>query len=201
MLGVEGSTAEGFPRARQCLSSVQQRRQHQKMFALRSVTRAPARRALLAHPAHSRSLASKKSNPATPSTPPTPEPTPTTEVAAPAPQAAGLPTLDFSPSDEPHAGADGGRTGAKSSKDSLSSIEQRRQYLSRISFGLMAVALGLYTVTLGSEWTEEELKEKRMVCLINVYIVWNLMWVFRRWRMRRRRGGDEQLLGLMGYSM
>lgn len=162
------------------------------MLALRFATRAPARRALFAQPAHSRSFA-KKSKPAAPSATPKPEPTPATEVAVPA---AGLPTLDFSPSDEPKSG---GRTGAKSSKDSLSSVEQRRQLLGRVSFGLLAAALGLYTVTLGGEWTEEELAEKRMVRLDLLYVMKSD--VCRRWRMRRRRGGGGRQLGLMEYSM
>jgi import inner membrane translocase subunit TIM50 len=128
------------------------------MYALRLAAKCPARRPLVQQ--QIRALASKppKRRPSPPE--PTPEPSP--PVVEPTP--AGLPTLDFSPSDEPSQSGKG-RTGAKSSKDSLSSIEQRRRYLGRVSLGLLAVGLGLYTVSLGGEWTAEELKEKRLVSI------------------------------------
>jgi len=104
-----------------------------------------------------RALTTKPPSASSSSTPAN-EPTPPAEAT---PTPAGLPTLDFSPSDEPPQG-DGGRTGARSSKDSLSSIEQRRRYLGQVSLAMLALGLGMYTVSLGGEWTPEELKEKRM---------------------------------------
>lgn len=78
----------------------------------------------------------------------TPSPTPTTL------------SLDFAPS-EP--GAERERTGAKSSKDSLSSIERRRRQLGRVSFGLFALGLVGGCVYLGREWTEDELVSRKSV--------------------------------------
>lgn len=69
-------------------------------------------------------------------------------------------SLDFAPA-EP--GAERERTGAKSSKDSLSSIERRRRQLGRISFGLFALGLLGGGVYLGREWTEDELVSRRSV--------------------------------------
>lgn len=78
----------------------------------------------------------------------TPSPTPTTL------------SLDFAP---PEPGAERERTGAKSSKDSLSSIERRRRQLGRVSFGLFALGLLGGGVYLGREWTEEELVSRKSV--------------------------------------
>jgi import inner membrane translocase subunit TIM50 len=78
----------------------------------------------------------------------TPSPTPTTL------------SLDFAP---PELGAERERTGAKSSKDSLSSIERRRRQLGRVSFGLFALGLLGGGVYLGREWTEEELVSRKSV--------------------------------------
>jgi import inner membrane translocase subunit TIM50 len=69
-------------------------------------------------------------------------------------------SLDFAPA-EP--GAERERTGAKSSKDSLSSIERRRRQLGRVSFGLFALGLLSGGVYLGREWTEDELVSRRSV--------------------------------------
>src|SRR5712671_1201424 len=115
------------------------------------------------------------------SAPPSPAPT---HAHAPAPPAASAPTtpvdaanvsesdalappapttlsLDFAPP-EPQ-GAERERTGAKSSKDSLSSIERRRRQLGRVSFGLFALGLLGGGVYLGREWTEDELVSRRAV--------------------------------------
>jgi hypothetical protein len=69
-------------------------------------------------------------------------------------------SLDFAPA-EP--GAERERTGAKSSKDSLSSIERRRRQLGRVSFGLFALGLLGGGIYLGREWTEDELVSRRSV--------------------------------------
>ncbi|KAH9006224.1 HAD-like protein [Lactarius hatsudake] len=82
-----------------------------------------------------------------PSAPQTPLPTPPATLS-----------LDFAP---PEPGAEQERTGAKSSKDSLSSIERRRQQLGRVSFGLFAIGLLAGGVYIGREWSEEELVERK----------------------------------------
>ena len=79
----------------------------------------------------------------------TPLPTPPTTLS-----------LDFAP---PEPGAERERTGAKSSKDSLSSIERRRRQLGRVSFGLFAIGLLSGSVYLGREWSEDELVERQSV--------------------------------------
>lgn len=79
----------------------------------------------------------------------TPLPTPPTTLS-----------LDFAP---PEPSAERERTGAKSSKDSLSSIERRRRQLGRVSFGLFAIGLLGGCVYLGREWSEDELVERKSV--------------------------------------
>ncbi|KAG2109632.1 HAD-like domain-containing protein [Suillus discolor] len=70
-----------------------------------------------------------------------------------------LPSLDFQPVEpEPEKTQ---RTGAKSSKDSLSSIERKRRFLGRLSLGVLAVALGVQVVYLGRDWETDELKERK----------------------------------------
>ncbi len=69
-------------------------------------------------------------------------------------------SLDFAPSES---GAERERTGAKSSKDSLSSIERRRRQLGRVSFGLFALGLVGGCIYLGREWTEDELVSRKSV--------------------------------------
>ena len=69
-------------------------------------------------------------------------------------------SLDFAP---PEPGTERERTGAKSSKDSLSSIERRRRQLGRVSFGLFAIGLLSGCVYLGREWTEDELVSRKLV--------------------------------------
>ena len=70
-----------------------------------------------------------------------------------------LPSLDFVPGEEPNRE----RTGAKSSKDSLSSIERKRRFWSRVSMGMLALGAGAVTWHAGREWEEDELREMRMV--------------------------------------
>jgi hypothetical protein len=81
---------------------------------------------------------------------------PTTPITA---QSTSL-SLDFAP---PEPSAERERTGAKSSKDSLSSIERRRKQLGRVSFGLFAIGLLSGCVYLGREWTEDELVSRKAV--------------------------------------
>ena len=69
-------------------------------------------------------------------------------------------SLDFAP---PEPGTERERTGAKSSKDSLSSIERRRRQLGRVSFGLFALGLVGGGIYLGRQWTEDELVTRRSV--------------------------------------
>lgn len=63
------------------------------------------------------------------------------------------------------------RTGAKSSKDSLSSIERRRRYLGRVALGAFAIAFGVQVFYMGREWEEDELRSKKLVCLLGGYSV------------------------------
>ncbi|KAJ7050490.1 HAD-like domain-containing protein [Mycena amicta] len=70
------------------------------------------------------------------------------------PPPSNLPSLDFSPQSE--------QTGAKSSKDSLSSVELRRRRLGRLSLAVLTLAFGINTVWMGREWEEGELKAKKL---------------------------------------
>lgn len=70
-----------------------------------------------------------------------------------------LPSLDFAPGEEAHQE----RTGAKSSKDSLSSIERKRRFMGRVSMAMVLVGAGVATWYSGREWEEDELKELRLV--------------------------------------
>ncbi|KAH7929536.1 HAD-like protein [Leucogyrophana mollusca] len=81
------------------------------------------------------------------------------QPTSPPPPPSSLPSLDFQP-DEPGPEKTE-RTGAKSSKDSLSSIERRRRYLGRLSLGIFAVALGVQGIYLGREWDAEELQSRK----------------------------------------
>ncbi|KAG1865503.1 HAD-like domain-containing protein [Suillus subalutaceus] len=87
----------------------------------------------------------------------TPPPSPPQNPPPPPPTS--LPSLDFQPAEpEPEKTQ---RTGAKSSKDSLSSIERKRRFLGRLSLGVLAVALGVQVVYLGRDWETDELKERK----------------------------------------
>ncbi|KAJ7077911.1 HAD-like domain-containing protein [Mycena belliarum] len=66
-----------------------------------------------------------------------------------------LPSLDFSPEVDQ-------TTGAKSSKDSLSSVEQKRRTLGRISLLVLGLGFGINVLYLGREWDESELKAKKL---------------------------------------
>ncbi|KAK7030752.1 mitochondrial import inner membrane translocase subunit TIM50 [Favolaschia claudopus] len=73
------------------------------------------------------------------------------------PPSSNLPSLDFSPQVQEEQ-----TTGAKSSKDSLSSVELRRRRIGRISFAALLLGFGLNAVYMGREWDEFELKAKKM---------------------------------------
>lgn len=72
-----------------------------------------------------------------------------------------LPSLDFVPSFEEEQTQ---RTGAKSSKGSLSSIERKRRFLGRVSLAVLLLGAGVQTWFLGREWDDGELRERRLVC-------------------------------------
>ncbi|KAI0753387.1 HAD-like domain-containing protein [Daedaleopsis nitida] len=70
-----------------------------------------------------------------------------------------VPSLDFSPGEEE---AKQARTGARSSKDSLSSIERRRRFLGRVSLAMMLAGTGVVAWYMGRDWEEDELKAKKL---------------------------------------
>ncbi|RDX48583.1 NIF-domain-containing protein [Lentinus brumalis] len=131
-----------------------------------SATRGVARQSV-------RCLATKPPrNPASPASgpaesTPAPRPPPADDVASPtdpgeAPKpipGSSVPSLDFSPGEED---ARQERTGAKSSKDSLSSIERRRRFMGRVSFAFMLAGAGAATWYMGRPWEEDELRAKKM---------------------------------------
>ncbi|KAJ7126533.1 HAD-like domain-containing protein [Mycena crocata] len=66
-----------------------------------------------------------------------------------------LPSLDFSSEPEQ-------TTGAKSSKDTLSSVEKRRRDIGRVSLAILALGFGINVVHMGRDWDEAELKAKKL---------------------------------------
>lgn len=74
-----------------------------------------------------------------------------------------LPSLDFHPAERPEHAERVERTGAKSSKDSPSSIDRRKRFLWRISVGILAVAVGVQVIYLGRDWEPDELAGKKLV--------------------------------------
>ncbi|KDQ12025.1 hypothetical protein BOTBODRAFT_113621 [Botryobasidium botryosum FD-172 SS1] len=89
------------------------------------------------------------------STPPTQPPASSTPPPPPAQNVSSLPSLDFAPPD-----AEPQRTGAKSAKDSLSSIERKRRVYSRAALALMGLGLGAGWLYMGREWEADEAKPK-----------------------------------------
>jgi len=63
---------------------------------------------------------------------------------------------------EPHGQRAEGQTGAKSSKDSLSSIERKRRNLGRASLALLGLGIASGAVYLGRNWEEGELKSLKI---------------------------------------
>ena len=84
----------------------------------------------------------------------------------PLPSASHVPSLDFQPTEQGPERTQ--RTGAKSSKDSLSSIERKRRLLARFSLAILAVGIGVQLVYLGREWDPEEFKGKKLVWLFDI---------------------------------
>ncbi|KAI0348720.1 hypothetical protein OH77DRAFT_814068 [Trametes cingulata] len=76
----------------------------------------------------------------------------------PIPSSQVVPSLDFDPSAEDTRKE---RTGAKSSKDSLSSIERRRRFLGRLSLAMLLVGAGVATWQMGQPLDEEELRARK----------------------------------------
>jgi len=156
------------------------------MLTARLAAQFPARRALVRYPAQTRTFASKKpkrpqqepsdsqpaASPQSSSKPtndplnadsPTPEPAPATPSEVSDTKVSELPslsTLDFTAADEAPPSE---RTGARSAKDSPSSIERKTRVMSRLMAGVAVLGLGMYAASLSGEWTEAELKEKKMV--------------------------------------
>ena len=97
--------------------------------------------------------------------PQTSEPLGSTSQEAESSRRSNVPTLDFSPEPAEEAPQ---RTGAKSSRDSLSSSEQKRRKSSRVMMALMGLGLVGGAIHLGREWEEGELQEKRVVRAIFV---------------------------------
>ncbi|KAI0629646.1 NIF-domain-containing protein [Trametes polyzona] len=113
-----------------------------------------------------RCLASKPPPPppAKSAKPPPPPPPPAAsekpaEASKPLPNSQIVASLDFDPSAEE---ARQERTGARSSKDSLSSIERRRRFLGRLSLAVLLVGAGVATWQMGQPFDEEELKARKM---------------------------------------
>jgi hypothetical protein len=71
-----------------------------------------------------------------------------------------VPSLDFSPTEPLQ---ERQRTGARSSKDSLTSVERKRRVTGRILVGVLVLAVGLNAVHMGREWDGEELHRRKMV--------------------------------------
>ena len=84
------------------------------------------------------------------------------EPSSPQPETPPSPTsisLDFMPEqNEPQ------RTGAKSSKDSLSSIERKRRNASRFSLAMLGLGAVAAVVYMGRDWEGGELKHLKIVC-------------------------------------
>jgi len=92
-----------------------------------------------------------------------PLPTSTSEVVVEPPtldvDSSKTPTIDFAPQKEFQ------RTGARSSKGSLSSSEQRRRFMGRVTMAFLAIGIGAHVVYMGREWTDDELKFMKTVSL------------------------------------
>lgn len=86
-------------------------------------------------------------------------------------QPGATPSLDFSPPDiHPTLQKDRERTGAKSSKGSLSASEKRRQNIGKLSLGFLGLSLGLGIFYMGRNWEEDELKRMKLVSEFSVFI-------------------------------
>lgn len=93
--------------------------------------------------------------------PPVSEPAGETDVAPPPPlPTSSVPSLDFSP---PELEEERQRTGARSSKDSLSSMDEQRRKMGRLTLAALTLALGLNVAYMGREWDSQELEEMKSV--------------------------------------
>lgn len=144
-----------------CLGWLSERPCH--MFA---VLARPVQRRAVAHSARwlSQKPPSSSSDTTSSSEPPKePQPeTPEASVDSTSPPGS-LPSLDFSPPEAGPTPQNQERTGARSSKGTLSASEKRRQNMGKVSFGLLGLSLGLGLFYMGREWEEDELKERRLV--------------------------------------
>ncbi|EJF60655.1 NIF-domain-containing protein [Dichomitus squalens LYAD-421 SS1] len=84
------------------------------------------------------------------------------DAPKPIPSSSVVPSLDFDPEGPESGDANRERTGAKSSKDSLSSIERRRQFMGRVSLAMLLAGAGAVTWIAGRPWEEDELKAKKL---------------------------------------
>ncbi|KXN86028.1 Mitochondrial import inner membrane translocase subunit TIM50 [Leucoagaricus sp. SymC.cos] len=128
------------------------------MFAVLS---RPVQRRVLAHSARwmSQKPPSSSSSGATAPKELKPETTGTPETSQPE----SAPSLDFSPPEvEPAPKKEQQRTGARSSKGTLSASEKRRQNMGKVSFGLLGLSIALGIFYMGREWEVDELKEKKL---------------------------------------
>jgi import inner membrane translocase subunit TIM50 len=95
----------------------------------------------------------------TPPPPPPPNPTSSTDPLTPKP----LPSLDISPIEAPaprdaNAPKSEERTGARSAKDSLSTIERKRRAMARWTVALAVSGVLAGVVYMGRDWESEEEK-------------------------------------------
>ncbi|KAL0955543.1 hypothetical protein HGRIS_001779 [Hohenbuehelia grisea] len=77
-------------------------------------------------------------------------------------QPGALPSLDISPLEPPREQGGGQRTGARSSRDTLSSAELKRRNFGRVAMGVFALGFGLNAIYMGREYEDEELKDRKM---------------------------------------
>ncbi|KAM5537861.1 hypothetical protein V8D89_008337 [Ganoderma adspersum] len=130
-----------------------------RSFAYQSV------RALASKPPPPPKNANANRQQASPTNPPPPPPSPSgANLEDPQPLAGSsvVPSLDFDPEGPDAQDGKRERTGAKSSKDSLSSIERRRRFLGRISLAMILAGAGAMTWFAGRPWEEDEMRAKRM---------------------------------------
>ncbi|KAF9496368.1 NIF-domain-containing protein [Pleurotus eryngii] len=97
--------------------------------------------------------------PQKPGPPPPPESSSSSNPTEQPPVQTAFPSLDISPVEPVE---EKQRTGARSSKDSPSSIERRRRYLGRVSLAMLVLTFGVNSVYMGREYDEEELKFRKM---------------------------------------
>lgn len=112
---------------------------------------------------HERSGGSSESPAASTKQPPPPPSPPSSESLppnSPSPSGAAL-TLDFAPRSQTESPNE--RTGARSAKGSLSSIERRRRFMGRMALGIFALGIGFGVVHLGRAWEPDELNGRQSV--------------------------------------